>query len=420
MVPRQTSWGRVWANKLNPPDGILVFNAGSSTLKFAIFDDAARVELASGLVDWRGESDTATLSCRSQQLGERRDNANVAEFSEAVGWILDSLTEHLCGTSIRVVAHRVVHGGVEFSGTTLIDEGVCRLLQQVGQLAPLHNPPALTTIDAARTALPDTAQVAAFDTAFFANLPPRAFIYPVPYDWHEQYGIRRFGFHGISYAYCARRAAELLNRQHDPALRLVICHLGNGCSATAVRGEHPIATTMGFTPLDGLMMGTRCGGIDPGILMYLLQQHGVSVEQLEASLNRRSGLLGVSGISSDFRQVEEAAIAGNERARLAIEMFGDRIRSTVGSLAVTLGGVDALVFTAGIGEHSATIRSNVCEGLGCLGIHLDDQKNRNGQADSDIATSQSSARILLIRTREELMIAREARRLLSSPPSEAP
>ena len=237
-------------------------------------------------------------------------------------------------------------------------------------------------------------------------------IYPVPYEWYEQYGIRRFGFHGISHAYCAGRAAELLDRKHDDSLRLIVCHLGNGCSATAVSGGRPLATTMGFTPLDGLMMGTRSGSIDPGILTYLLQHEGFDADRLEEDLNRRSGLLSVSGVSSDLRDIERAADAGNARARLAIEMFTDRIRSTIGSFAVLPGGVDALVFTAGIGEHSPGIRSDVCEGLQSLGLHLDAVRNRSALADCDIATSQSPGRILLIHTREEQMIAREAQRLL--------
>jgi len=288
-------------------------------------------------------------------------------------------------------------------------------LEQISQLAPLHNPPALKTIATTQKALPASTQVVVFDTAFFADLPERSFMYPLPYEWHDLYGIRRFGFHGISHSYCSTRAAEILDRQNDESLRLVICHLGNGCSATAVRGKNPVATTMGFTPMEGLMMGTRAGSIDPGILLYLLQQHDISAAELDESLNRHSGLLGVSGISSDFREVEMAAHAGTQRASLAIEMFVDRIRSTIGSLAVSLGGIDGLIFTAGIGENSSSLRSRVCKGLECLGLYLDEEKNQNGQTDSDIALAQSSGRILIIRTREELMIAREVQRLFTRP-----
>ena len=392
---------------------ILILNAGSSSLKFALFDQAARDELASGVVDWRGSREKATLTFRSPAIRDNRSATDVADYGEAVRWILGSLVDHELEEAVHVVGHRVVHGGSEFRQTTLIDERVSQSLERISKLAPLHNPPALTTIKATRTTLPDAAQIAVFDTAFFASLPPSAFLYPVPYEWYEHYGIRRFGFHGISHAYCTARAAELLGRRHSESLRLIICHLGNGCSATGVRDGSAVATTMGFTPLEGLMMGTRSGSIDPGILIYLQRQQGFDADRIEESLNRQSGLLGVSGISSDFREVERAADAGNARARLATEMFADRIRSTIGSLAVSLGGVDALVFTAGIGEHSSTLRSQVCDGLQCLGLHLDADKNQNSQADCDVATIQSTGRILIIQTREEQMIAREAQRLLT-------
>ena len=387
---------------------ILVLNAGSSILKFAIFDDAANSELAGGVVEWPDSGKTAKLTFRSPNADDRR----ITKDDDDVGWILRTLSENGLDEPIRAVGHRVVHGGTDFVQPTLIDKRVSRSLERISDLAPLHNPPALATIKAASTTLPDAAQVAVFDTAFFADLPPRAFLYPVPYEWYAQYGIRRFGFHGISHAYCAGRAAELLGRKGDGSLRLVMCHLGNGCSATAVQGGRPVATTMGFTPMEGLMMGTRCGSIDPGILINLLQQHGFDVDRLEASLNGRSGLLGISGVSSDFRQVEQAAGSNNQRAQLAIEMFSDRVRSTIGSLAVTLGGVDGLVFTAGIGEYSVAMRTHVCSGLQCLGLHLDENKNQSRSADADIATTQSPGRILLIRTCEERMIAQEVQRLI--------
>jgi acetate kinase len=385
---------------------ILVLNAGSSTLKFALFDAGARDELAGGSADWRCDGSPAVLS-RPAPGAAPLDRTDVMDYAGAVGWILESIPDD----TIRVVGHRVVHGGTEFRQSMVIDEQIQRSLEQASRLAPLHNPPALETIAAARSALPDVPHVAVFDTAYFADLPPPAFLYPVPYEWYEQYGIRRFGFHGISHAYCAGRAAEMLGRAEDASLRLVIGHLGSGCSATAVRGDHAVATTMGFTPLEGLMMGARSGSIDPGILLYLLREQGFEADRLEESLNRRSGLLGVSGISSDFRDVERAATEGNERARLAIDMFAGRVRSAIGSLAVSLGGVDALVFTAGIGEHSATLRSQVCAGLECLDLHLDVDRNERCSADCDVATPQSAGRILVIHTREEQRIAQDARRV---------
>jgi acetate kinase len=386
---------------------ILVLNAGSSTLKLALCDDAADQELARGLIEWGGSGHAAQGTLQVTGRAPQRSRLNVANVAEGVGWILRSLREAGFEEPVRGVGHRVVHGGTEFRHPTVVDDQVRRALEEISELAPLHNPAALTVIREASRAVPDAIQVAVFDTAFFADLPPRAFLYPVPYEWHQRYGIRRFGFHGISHAYCAKRAAELLGRPGDPSLRLVTCHLGNGCSATAVQGGRPSATTMGFTPMDGLMMGTRSGSIDPGILIHLVQRQGFDANVLEESLNRRSGLLGISGVSADFRQVEQAAATGNPRARLAIEMFSDRVRSTIGSLSVTLGGIDGLVFTAGIGEHSATLRRHVCQGLQCLGLHLDEDKNERSQGDGDLATAASPARILGIQTREERTIAQE-------------
>jgi acetate kinase len=311
--------------------------------------------------------------------------------------------------AITVVGHRVVHGGARFHTPVRIDNQVRSALAKLSELAPLHNPAAVEAIEAAQSALPTVPHVAVFDTAFFATLTPCAYLYPVPYAWFTDWGIRRFGFHGISHAYCASRAAELLGR--EPAgLRLVILHLGNGCSASAVRDGRAVQTTMGFTPMEGLMMGTRCGSLDPGVLIDVQRRLGLSVDQLDRALNQESGLLAISGISGDYRQVEAAAVTGEERAGLALEMYADRVRAAIGALAVTLGGVDGLVFTAGVGEHAAGLRSAVCQGLECLGLHLDAVRNTGCSPDADIARTDSLGRILIMRTREELMIAREARR----------
>lgn len=316
---------------------------------------------------------------------------------------------------VRAVGHRVVHGGELYRRSVEIDADVATALEGLAGLAPLHNPPAIATIVRARKLLPNAPHVAVFDTGFFAELPPRAYVYPLPYEWHADWGVRRFGFHGISHAYCANRAQELLGEARKD-LRVVVCHLGQGCSASAVRGGKARATTMGFTPMEGLMMASRSGSVDPGILLHVLRR-GVGVEELDAALNRRSGLLGVSGVSSDYRKVEAAARQGNERARLALEIYADRVRETVGGLAATLGGLDAIVFTAGVGENSASLRASVCEGLEFIGLNLDRARNEIGEPDSDVATTDSPGRILVIHTRENLMIAREARRVaLSSAP----
>jgi acetate kinase len=276
----------------------------------------------------------------------------------------------------------------------------------LNDLAPLHNPPSLETLSAAETELPGVPHVAVFDTAFHSTLPPEAYTYAVPFGWTRDWGIRRFGFHGLSHAYCARRAAERLERPPDD-LRLVICHLGHGCSAAAVCRGQCVDTTMGFTPLDGLMMSTRSGSIDPGILLHVQQRHGLTPAQVETALNRESGLLGVSGISSDMRQVLAAARVGHEQAQLALTIYTRRVRQAIGAMAVTMGGVDALVFTAGVGEHAAEIRQLTCDGLECLGLEIDVHANATCKPDADVSSRGSRARILVIATREDLTMLQE-------------
>src|SRR6185503_9317262 len=283
---------------------ILVFNAGSSSLKFGLFDDEARNPLASGLIDWAAGRENAKVSLRGSDGAETRSETKIPDATAAVTQALASLRDAKLVSSscddIIVVGHRVVHGGAHFHNPVVIDEPVKKVIGELARLAPLHNPSALDGIVAAQRALPRVPHISAFDTAFFAKLPPRAYLYPAPYEWFTEWGIRRFGFHGISHQYCSRRAAEILNRRDA---RVVICHLGHGCSAAAVRGDEPITTTMGFTPLEGLMMGTRSGSIDPGILPWVQREHGITPEKLDHILNRQSGLLGVSGLSADYRTV---------------------------------------------------------------------------------------------------------------------
>ena len=390
---------------------ILVINAGSTSLKFGLFDDDAQNLLASGGVSWAdGKRGGATLAYRARDAEEVKSAVDVRNHHDAAHSALQILGSQ---ANIRAVGHRVVHGGTEFRESVLIDENVIGTIARLAELAPLHNPPALEAIKAIEAALPGVPEAAVFDTAFFAALPPRAYVYPLPYEWHQKWGIRRFGFHGISHAYCTQRAADLLGR--PPAeLRLVTCHLGGGCSATAVHRGVPVSTTMGFTPIEGLMMTTRPGSVDPGVLLHLLRRQGLTVDELDEALHHRSGLLGVAGVSATLSQVEKAAQQGNERAQLAYQMFVDRIRSTIGALTVTLGGIDALVFTAKIGEIFPSLRAAVCENLECLGLRLDQDRNAACQPDADIATADSVGRILVIETREDLMIARETARLLTA------
>jgi acetate kinase len=389
---------------------ILVINAGSSSLKFGLFATESLTTLATGLIDWRANPQHAELVLTPASGEPLRSRESVRDHRAAVHHAVRRLRE-LSGPAITLVGHRVVHGGALFHEAVRIDKEVKQEIANLAELAPLHNPPALEAIEAAESALPNVPQIAAFDTSFFSALEPRAFLYPLPYAWYTDWGIRRFGFHGLSHAYCAGRAAELLGREPSE-LRLVICHLGNGCSASAVRAGRAVQTSMGYTPMEGLMMGTRSGSIDPGVMISLQRRRKMSVEQVDQALNHESGLLGVSGVSSDYRQVQAAALKGEERARLALDIYADRIRATVGALAVTMGGVDALIFTAGVGEHAADLRAAVCQGLGILGLKLSLEKNAACSPDSDIAQADSAARILVLRTREELMIAREARRVI--------
>jgi acetate kinase len=393
---------------------ILVFNSGSSTLKFGCFEAGSALALATGLIDWSSKEPTAVVRDGNgtellRQASPVQDHRSAALESLHLLKETRVISESGSRSKISAVGHRVVHGGTRFRDSVAIDAGVKEAIRELSDLAPLHNPAALAVIEVSEDSVPAVPQIAVFDTAFFSDLPARSYVYPLPYEWYSEWGIRRFGFHGISHEYCSRRAAELDQERATPTL--IICHLGNGCSATAVRQGKPMATTMGFTPLEGLMMGSRPGSIDPGILVYLQRIKGLTAERIDDALNNESGLLGVSGISWSFREVEQAARDGNERARLALDIYADRVRSGIGALAVTLGTVDAVIFTGGVGENSAGLRAAVCDGLQCLGIHIDPEKNRSGHGDSDIAAADSRTAIWIIQTREEFMIAREAHRV---------
>lgn len=391
---------------------ILVCNTGSSSLKFSLFEAEDERLLADGGIDWSTTPTRLVLHCTGQP--EVREELTLRHHADAIARILDALQAGPAAPlqtldDIQAVGHRVVHGGEQYTTAVQITPEVKRAIGALAELAPLHNPASLDGIHAVEQVLPEVPQVAVFDTAFHATLSEAAQTYPVPQQWRREWGVRRYGFHGLSHAYCADRAAQMLGRQD---LRLIIAHLGNGASVSAVRQGICVDTSMGFTPLEGLMMGTRSGTIDPGILVYLLRQKGMDADQLDHALNYDSGLLGVSGISSDMRQVL-AAVPHHADARLAIDVYVHRIRQTVGAMAATLGGVDALVFTAGVGEHAAELRAQVCENLGYLGLALDHTANDGCQPDADVALPASSGRILVIATREDVTIVRETRRLLT-------
>jgi acetate kinase len=372
-------------------DPILAFNAGSSSLKVGLFDAAASQRIGEAGLSWSpGDSDAEA----------NRDA--VRRLIEAVG-----------ATTVSAVGHRVVHGGTCFPGPVRIDETVRAGIETLSPLAPLHNPAALAVIDAIAAELPGVPQVAAFDTAFHQTLLPDSYLYALPFAWYEEWGVRRFGFHGLSHAFCAQRSVELLGVPAD-RLRLVVAHLGSGCSLAAITGGYSVATTMGFTPLDGLMMSTRPGSIDPGIMTFLLNQGHLTTEGLEEALQRESGLKGVSGLSGDMRELLAARAAGHLRASLAFDVYVNRLREEIAAMATHLGGLDALIFTAGVGEGAAEVRAAVCTSLDWIGINLDEAANVSAVPDIDIATAHSQVRVLVIHTQEDLLVARQTRDVLFS------
>ncbi len=380
---------------------VLVCNAGSSTLKLALLEAESERLIADGSIDWTAEP--------------ARDVASKS-LAGAVGRLIEELrTGRPRGAAdIHAVGHRVVHGGARYTQAVRITGEVERVIGELAELAPLHNGPSLEVIRAVQEILPGIPQVAAFDTSFHATISEAARTYPVPRQWTRDWGLRRYGFHGLSHSYCATRAAEMIGRPPKSDLRLIVAHLGHGASVSAVRNGTCIDTSMGFTPLEGLMMGTRCGNVDPGMLIYLLREKGLDAERLDEALNHESGLLGVSGLSADMRQVLAAA-AHDSDARLAVDIYVHRARQAIGAMAATLGGVDAVVFTAGVGEHSAEIRRRICENLGHLGLVLDLAANDACSPDSDVAappTVDAPGRILVIATREDLSVVREVRRLV--------
>jgi len=399
---------------------ILVLNSGSSSQKSALFEIGPEISadpvapLWEGKLDWDGEQERLTIrNARGTELGDEKKTA-ADQRPASVEAMLNNLwsgpTAVLeSSTEIAMVGHRVVHGGVKLTQPTVIDPAVKREIADLSEIAPLHNRVALVGIELITQLLPSTCQVAVFDTAFHRSLPAEAKIYAGPYEWYRQ-GIQRYGFHGINHEYCARRAGRLV-RCDLSALKIITCHLGNGCSLAAVDGGKSIDTTMGFTPLEGLMMGTRSGSLDPGIVTYVMRVKDAGYQELDRLLNRHSGLLGISGLSSDMRDIVDATHKGNDRAQLAFDIFVHRLVAEIGSMAASLGGVDVIVFTAGIGENSAEVRRAACTKLEFLGVKLDHNKNSSLKPDADISQQESKVRVLVIRAQEDWAIARECFRL---------
>ncbi|HHI0053069.1 TPA: acetate/propionate family kinase [Klebsiella quasipneumoniae] len=388
---------------------IMAINAGSSSLKFQLLEMPQGNMLCQGLIERIGmASARVTLKTPGQKWQE---SAPVADHREAVTLLLEKLLNHRIIQSLQDidgVGHRVAHGGERFKDSTPVTDETLAEIERLAELAPLHNPVNALGIKVFRQLLPDAPSVAVFDTAFHQTLDERAFIYPLPWRYYSELGIRRYGFHGTSHKYVSATLAEKLGVPLS-ALRVVCCHLGNGSSVCAIKGGRSVNTSMGFTPQSGVMMGTRSGDIDPSILPWLALHEGKTPEQLNQLLNNESGLLGVSGVSHDYRDVEQAADNGNRQAALALSLFAERIRATIGSYIMQMGGLDALIFTGGIGENSARARSAICHNLNFLGLSVDEEKNQHNA--TFIQAENAMVKVAVINTNEELMIARDVMRL---------
>ena len=395
---------------------ILVLNAGSSSQKSCLYDllgdnlPAHPPEpIWEAMIDWTVLAGKGVLTVKANGIKQKIELAN-SDRRSGITQMLNTLqtgeTQVLKSlTEIDMVGHRVVHGGTNYSQATLITDEVKTVIRDLIPLAPSHNPAHLEGIETIEDLLKNTRQIAVFDTAFHTTIPPESAFYPIPYEWTKK-GIRRYGFHGTSHKYCAQKAAQLLNKPLD-SLKLITCHIGNGASLTAIKNGISIDTTMGFTPLEGLMMGERSGSIDPAILIYLMREEGFNADQLNHLLNKESGLKGVSEMSADLRIILQAMQEGNEQAKLAFEMYIHRFRACLGQMLASLEGLEVLVFTAGVGENSAIVREKVCEGLAFLGLKLDPQKNSQSPVNQDIATTDSLIRVLVIHTEEDWAIAEE-------------
>jgi acetate kinase len=387
---------------------VLVLNSGSSSVKFALMHPGTGERVLGGLAEEIGTPE-AVLHVQRGTADPATEKLTDSDYQAVIARILGYLPES--GPDLIGAGHRVVHGGDRFTASVLVDDEVIAAIRSFSNLAPLHNPHNLAGIEAVRAVRPSLPQVAVFDTAFHHTMPPRAFRYAVPEEWYARYGVRRYGFHGTSYRFVSGRAAELLGRPLGE-LRVVAAHLGNGCSAAAIRDGVSVDTTMGLTPMEGLVMGTRSGDIDPGIFGYLADQAGLTVDQLTDALNTASGLEGLSGVGNDMRAIQSAAAAGNERARLALEVFVHRLAKAVAAMVTSLDRLDALVFTGGIGENSAEVRSLVLARLGFLGLAEDPEANaQHGHVTAGRISPHGPVLALVVPTDEELMIARDTARL---------
>ena len=399
---------------------VFVLNCGSSSFKYQLLDMSNEHRVATGLVERIGMKDS--IIAYEPTGGEKiKETCDIADHAVAIRMVLDKLVDANVGvikslSDITAVGHRVVHGAEKFSGSVMICDKVMAALEECVPMAPLHNPANITGIQAMQKALPGVPNVAVFDTAFHASMPPESYTYAVPYEWYEQHHVRRYGFHGTSHRFVAERAAQMLN---IPKVRFncITCHMGNGSSYTAVKGGKSYDTSMGLTPLEGMVMGTRCGDIDPGLLSFLANNLKMSVADMDTAFNKKSGLLGISGVSSDMRDIENAAKEGNKRAQLAIDVLRHRALKYIGAYAIELGRVDAIIFTGGIGENAIDFRGSVVERLSTLGIKLDEVANNVRGKEAIISTADSPIKVMVVPTNEELVIARDTKEVVENVPA---
>ncbi len=395
---------------------ILVINCGSSSLKYQFIDMKDESVLAKGLVERIG-IEGSVLKHEKTGMEKQTITAEMPNHEVALKLVMDALINESYGVikdfkEIDAVGHRVVHGGEDFANSVLIDDKVMKSIEDCIDLAPLHNPPNIIGIKACQKLLPGVKMVAVFDTAFHQTMPDYAYMYAIPYEYYEKYKIRRYGFHGTSHRFVSKRASELMGKKIDQC-NIITCHLGNGASVAAIKNGKTIDTSMGFTPLEGLIMGTRSGDIDPAVIPFLSEKEKMSIKEIDTLLNKKSGVLGVSGVSSDFRDIEGEAEKGNDKARLALDMFHTRVKKYIGAYMAELGNVDAVVFTAGLGENSAESRKEICKGLESLGIEIDVDANKTRGKEQLISKKDSKIKVFVIPTNEELVIARDTLEIVS-------
>ena len=396
---------------------VLVINCGSSSLKYQVLDMTNEELICKGLVERIG-MEGSVISHTKTGMDKFVLEAPMKDHKDAIGHVIDALKDEEHGvvkdmSEIGAVGHRVVHAGEKFAHSVLITDEVIKALEECVELAPLHNPPNLLGIAACQELMPGTPMVGVFDTAFHQTMPPQSYIYAIPYEYYEKYGIRRYCFHGTSHQYVSERAAEMLNVNIED-LKIITCHLGNGASVSAIKRGKCIDTSMGLTPLEGLVMGTRSGDIDPAIVTYIREKENLEQGVANEILNKKSGMLGISGVSSDFRDIEAAAEEGNERAMLALKVFAQRVKFYIGGYIAEMNGVDAIVFTAGVGENDMGMRDIICNEMGNLGIKLDLVKNKVRGKEMVISAEDSKVKVLLIPTNEELMIARDTYNIVTN------